>query len=168
MKKLVIFFIAIAGFAATSKAQVSDVATATATIIKPIAIVKTVDMNFGNVAVSGTAGTVILAPNSTRSVGSGGVTLPTVVPGTITAAEFTVSGVATYTYSITLPVWTTVVSYLSNNMDVDTFTSTPTAGNLGAGGSETVKVGATLHVNANQVAGTYVSATPFSVTVNYN
>jgi hypothetical protein len=54
-------------------------------------------------------------------------------------------------------------------MTVDNFTSTPTtSGTLSAAGAQTIDVGATLNVGANQAAGTYVSGTPFSVTVNYN
>src|SRR5512133_3835328 len=71
----------------------SATATATATIVSPIAIAKNVDMNFGNVAVAAaTGGTVILATNSTRTTGgAGGVTLPATT-GTVTAAEFNVTG----------------------------------------------------------------------------
>ena len=54
-------------------------------------------------------------------------------------------------------------------MTVDTWTSTPSGtGTLSAGGSQTLTVGATLNVAGSQVAGTYVSGTPFTVTVNYN
>ncbi len=53
-------------------------------------------------------------------------------------------------------------------MTVDTFTSTPSGTGSLAGGSQTLSVGATLHVAAAQAAGTYTSATPFTVTVNYN
>src|SRR5271165_4561315 len=79
-------------------------ASASATIVTPISIVKNVDMNFGNVAVSATiAGTAILAPAGTRTTGgAGGVTLPATA-GTVSAASFTVSGQASYTYAITLP-----------------------------------------------------------------
>jgi hypothetical protein len=68
--------------------------TATATIVTPISIIKTVDMNFGNVAVqSTTGGTAVLSPAGIRTA-TGGVTLP-VTPGTVTAASFTVNGQGT-------------------------------------------------------------------------
>lgn len=159
--------IAIIGFSATSFAQVSATATATSTIVTPIAISKTVDMNFGNVAVSSSAGTVVLATAGTRSA-TGGVTLPA-TSGTIAAAEFNVTGQAGYTYSITLPSTATTVTSGSNNMTVNAFTSNPVDGTaVLTGGAQTVKVGATLNVGASQAAGTYISATPFTVTVNYN
>jgi hypothetical protein len=155
------------GISISTFAQVSATASASATIVTPIAINKTVDMNFGNVAVSTAAGTVIMTPTGSRSM-TGGVTLPATT-GTVTAASFTVSGAANYTYSITLPSTATTISYLTNNMTVNAFTSSPTpTGVLSAGGTQTLTVGATLNVGASQVAGNYTSATPFTVTVNYN
>jgi hypothetical protein len=124
-------------------------------------------MNFGNVAVSATAGTVIMTPGGVRTL-TGGVTLPTTA-GTVTAASFNVTGAPNYTYTITLPSTATTISYLTNNMTVNAFTSSPsTTGALSAGGTQTLTVGATLNVGASQVAGNYTSATPFTVTVNYN
>src|SRR6202012_5340063 len=112
MKNIVKFFataaIIIAGSNA-SFAQATATASASATIITPISIVKTTDMNFGNVAVSATiAGTAVLAPAGTRTTGgAGGVTLPATT-GTVAAAAFTVSGQGNYTYAITLPTSATI------------------------------------------------------------
>jgi hypothetical protein len=171
MKKTVIpFLIAIAIFSITStaSAQESATATATATIVTPISITKTVDMNFGNVAVqSTTAGTVVLSPAGVRTA-TGGVTLPSTV-GTVTAATFTVNGQGVYTYTITLPgTDVTLSDGASHTMTVNTFTSNPSATGTLTAGTQTLKVGATLNVGAAQAAGVYVSGTPFTVTVNYN
>jgi hypothetical protein len=164
-----IFAIAIValGFATTSHAQVTATATASGTIVTPIAIDNAGDLNFGNVAVSATAGTVILAPAGTRTI-TGGVTLP-VVPGTVTAAQFDVTGTPDYTYAITLPSAATTVTSGGNSMSVDAFTSMPNVtGVLDGAGKQTISVGATLNVGAAQAAGIYTSGTPFDVTVNYN
>lgn len=171
MKNLFLIALIVLGFSAAAFAQpsvgVTATATSSATIITPIAIANAVDMNFGNVAVSGTGGTVILATDNSRSF-TGGVTLPAVT-GTVTAAQFNVSGVAAYTYSITLPSAPLTVTSGANTMTVTAFTSTPTTtGTLDGLGTQTIDVGATLNVTAGQAAGTYVSATPFDVTVNYN
>jgi hypothetical protein len=166
MKKLISFAILMFAFTAATFAQVSATASATATIVAPIAITKTVDMNFGNVAASVAAGTVVLTPAGTRSA-TGGVTLPATV-GTVSAASFTVTGTAGYTYSITLPGAPTTITSGGNNMTVDTFTSNPTPTGTLTGGTSTLTVGATLNVGASQAAGVYVSGTPFTVTVNYN
>ena len=154
----------------TSFAQASATASASATIITPISIVKTVDMNFGNVAVSATiAGTTVLAPAGTRTTGgAGGVTLPATT-GTVAAAQFTVSGQGSYTYAITLPSSCVITDAGSHTMTVDGFTSNPaTTGLLSSGGSQTLTVGATLNVAAAQASGVYTNATGVPVTVNYN
>jgi hypothetical protein len=161
---------AVLGFANSTFAQASATASVTANIITPITIVKTVDMNFGNVAVSATvAGTTILAPAGTRTTGgAGGVTLPANT-GTVTAATFTVSGEPTFTYAITLPSSATITDASSHTMTVNSFTSNPSStGVLSGGGSQTLTVGATLNVLAGQASGSYTNATGVPVTVNYN
>ena len=156
-------------FSNSSFAQSTATASASATIITPITIVKNVNMDFGNVAVSASlAGTVVLAPAGTRSTGgAGGVTLPSTT-GTVAGADFTVSGQASYTYAITLPSSATISSG-SNTMNVNAFTSSPaTTGTLSSGGTQDLKVGATLNVSAAQAAGTYTNSSAVPVTVNYN
>ncbi len=168
LNKILTLIIILFAFAATSFAQVSATSTSTGTIIAPISIQKTIDMNFGNVAVHPTnPGTVVLVPAGTRAA-TGGVTLPASA-GTVSAANFTVTGATGYTYSITLPsAATTVTSSGSNTMTVDAFTSNPSPTGVLTGGAQTLTVGATLNVAAGQAAGVYVSGTPFTVTVNYN
>src|ERR1700744_6017200 len=156
MKNIVKFFataaIIIAGTNA-SFAQASATASASANIITPISITKTVDMNFGNVAVSATtAGTVILSTGGTRTTGgAGGVTLPAVA-GTVAAATFTVSGLASYTYAITLTSSAVITDGSTHQMTVNGFTSNPSStGTLGAStGTQTLQLGATLNVTAGQ------------------
>ncbi len=177
MKKLIALFAAIVlvtGLASTVKAQSGVFATATgsATIITPISIVNAGDMNFGNIAVDATAGTVVLTSTATRTR-TGGVTLP-VTAGTVRAASFTVKGKASSTYSITLPTTALTLTSGTNNMTVNGFTSdltgalTSGTGTIGTDGTQTINVGATLNVTGSQAAGLYVSGTPFAVTVNYN
>jgi hypothetical protein len=166
MKKLFVFSILLVGFSVISYAQVNATANATATIITPIAIANTADMEFGNVAVNATPGTVVLTPAGVRSV-TGGCTLPAVT-GTVNAAAFTVTGLAGATYSITLPGAATTITSGGNTMTVDTWTSSPTPTGTLTGGSENLTIGATLNVGGGQAPGTYTSGTPFTVTVNYN
>jgi Domain of unknown function (DUF4402) len=155
----------------SASAQVTKTATATANIVTPISLNKTFDMNFGNVAVSSTAGTVVLpaaagAPSRTLT---GGVTLPT-INGTVTAAAFAVGGEPSYTYAITIPSTDlTITNGASNTMIVNAFVcSLGATGTLDGTGAQTLYIGATLNVGASQASGSYVSGTPFSVTVNYN
>lgn len=167
ISKFLTLAIVMIAFTVSTFGQVSATATATATIVTPIAIANAGNMNFGNIAVSSAPGTVVLAPAGTRTV-TGGVTLP-VTAGTVSQAIFNVTGTPAYTYAITLPSAATTVTSGTNTMTVTTFSSTPNAtGTLSGTGTEVLNVGATLNVAANQASGTYVSGTPFTVTVNYN
>lgn len=148
-------------------AQVTAIANSAATIVTPISISKTADMNFGNIAVSTALGTVVLAPAGSRS-STGGVTLPANA-GTVTAAAFTVYATSAYTFTITLPSSALIIDDNNGNtMTVSAFTSNPTPTGTLSGGSITLSIGATLNVGGSQSAGTYTSDTPFDVTVNYN
>jgi hypothetical protein len=143
-------------------------ANATADIVTAISIAKDTggDLGFGFVVASATAGTVVIGTDDSRSC-TGGATC--VGGGAASAADFTVSGQANYTYTITLPSSAT----LSNDegepstMTVDSFTSSPaTTGTLDSSGTQAPKVGATLEVGADQVADTYTGT--FDVSVDYN
>lgn len=129
---------------------------------------KNTDMNFGTIAISTSTGTVILSTFGSRTA-TGGVFLPSFT-GTVTAAQFTVSGEPNYTYAITLPAAFTL--YESGvgpeSMIVNSFTSIPSATGSLTAGTETVLIGATLNAGASQVAGSYTNATGFDVIVNYN
>ncbi len=165
--KLFALTVAFLALTISTFAQVSATATTSATVITPIAIAKTVDMNFGSIAVSPTlAGTVVLATGGTRTK-TGGVTLPAVT-GTVAAAAFTVSGLGTSTYSITLPGTITLTGNPSGSMTVGTFVSNPAGTGALTAGTQTVQVGGTLNVGAAQAAGTYTNSTDMTVTVNYN
>jgi hypothetical protein len=169
MKKLtlLIAILMVVGFSTSAFAQVSATATATATIVTPIAIAKTVDMNFGNVATNGLAvGTVVLTPAGTRTV-TGVATLPATT-GTVTAASFNVTGQGTFTYAITLPAAAITLVGVTAGVTASTFTSTPSGTGALTAGAQTLLVGATLNLPATAVtAGAYTSAA-FTVTVNYN
>ena len=174
MKQITKFFalaIVMIAFSATTFAQpgVSATATATATILTPLAILKNVDMSFGNLAVNATPGTVALSAAAlpTRTPG-GGVTLMT--GGTVTAANFTVTGLVDATYSITLPAdGVVLLTGPGTDIAANSFVSSPTvaAGGILTGGSEILYVGATLTIAGSQAFGVYTSLA-FTVTVNYN
>lgn len=176
MKKSIMVFAAIvlmAGFSANVMAQTTVPNDANATIITPITLTADVPLEFGNLAVQvATGGTVELtaaaAPVVTPTLG---VTLLTGI--TRTAAEYTVGGVASYVYTITVPADGIVsITDGTNFMDVDGFTfasvATPsvTGGTLTALGADVFYVGATLSVNPAQVPGVYTGT--FDVIVNYN
>lgn len=168
MKNITKFFtfsVVILGFSVSSFAQ-SATATATCTIVAGITITKIADMNFGNI-VPGTAGTVVIAPAGTRSVGSG---TPVLSGGTVSAAVFTVSGTGSSTYSISLSPNGYTITNGTHTMTLNAFTSTPSGTGQLTGGSQTLSVGATLSVGiiSSNPAGVYTGTEPFTVTVAYN
>ena len=85
------------------------------------------------------------------------------------AAQFTVSGDANATYTVQLPGNDFVkLTGPGGDMLINDFVSSPSGagGQLSAGGSQTLLVGATLNVASGQVAGQYSGS--FSVIVDYN
>ena len=136
----------------------------------PISISKDRDMNFGTIAASSGGGTVVLSASGSRSA-TGEIMMPS-INGTVSAAQFTVTGEPGYTYTITLPTDFTLYESGSGpaSMIVNAFTRTPSAtGTLNlTSGTETVLVGATLHVSGGQTAGSYANDAGFQVTINYN
>ena len=145
----------------------SATATASATIVTPITISMNQDLNFGNLDVQAfSGGNVVLTPEGARSTTSG-VSLPSNA-GTVAAADFTVMGSNACTYAIDLPSSVVLIhSSGAETMVASAFTSTPSRTGVLMGGSEHVKIGATLTVAAAQRPGSYTSQ-GFEVTVNYN
>lgn len=137
--------------------------SASAEIVAAISIANTVGLNFGQIAPSASIGTVTIATNGNRSK-LGGVTLANGTPAT--ASSFAVTGSASNTYAITLPS-STLITGPGVDMTVDGFGSSPDAiGTLSEEGTDTLLVGATLHVGVSQTAGAYSGS--YNVTVAYN
>ncbi|RAJ82026.1 uncharacterized protein DUF4402 [Chitinophaga dinghuensis] len=159
--------VAFALFSMKASAQVSATATANATayVVTPLTITTATHMNFGLVAPSSAAGTVVLGTDGSRTFGGGATQLPGT--GTVSAASFNVAGEPGYTYAISLPASVSLANG-GNTIVVDNFTSNPSGTGLLTGGVQTLNVGATLEVTANIAPGNYTTATPFNVTVNYN
>ena len=168
MTKIKLLFLLTAGFTTNAFSQATATATATATIITPIAITNALDMNFGNLTVQAEAsGTVVIAPAGTRTR-TAGVNLPSTT-GTFTAASFIIEGASEYAYIITIPSTGYILTNATTleTMTVSAFTSSPSSTGI-LDGSETLNIGATLNVAAEQAPGVYTNATGFDVTVNYN
>ncbi|MDD4379214.1 MAG: DUF4402 domain-containing protein [Dysgonamonadaceae bacterium] len=174
MKKLIFlltgfFIIAFAAHQTCAQSPgASATAKVTATIVTPIKISKTSDLSFGNIVAGASRGTVKIETDNSHTL-SGDVALPTSSPGTITAAQFTVSGLPNASYSIAVPASLIITRQGGTEiMVVDNITSTPTtSGTLSENGEQTIKIGATLHVEANQAIGTYENANEMTVTVAY-
>lgn len=151
----------------------ADTATATATVITPIAIASTKNLEFGSFA-PGAGGTVTVSTSGART--GSGVILSSVGAAT-TAAKFDVTGTGTSTYAIsyTGTSATLLDSVSSETMalalisDLDA-SNTTTAGTVDTGaltaGAQSIYVGGILTVGAGQAAGTYSGVV--DVQVEYN
>lgn len=153
--------ISTAGYSQTSA---SASFTASVTIVEPVGITTTSNMNFARIE-AGKGGQVVLAPDNTRTAW-GGVQLAEGQTGA--AASFEVIGNDGFTFDLSLPQGSYVLSSGDQNIVVRDFQSDiEGTGNL-IGGAQTVKVGATLEISANQTPGRYTNTDGFTVTVNYN
>jgi len=141
---------------------------ATALVAPAQTLTNTSALSFGGF-VAGSGGTVTVATGGGR-MKTGGVILVN-QGGVAAAAQFTVSGTPTATFTITLPADGTVFlsGSTSGSMALNGFTSSPpntaSAGVLSGGGTATISVGATLTVGNAQTPGSYGGN--FNVTVNY-
>jgi hypothetical protein len=144
---------------------------ATATIIQPIMLEATEVLAFGNI-IPHAGGTVEISIDGTPT--PIGVKMTETQKGTHTAAAYIVTGEKNLTYAITLPEDEHVVLNLEDGsgtsaekMAVTDFKHSITEQiKLSDIGTSSFKVGATLHVVSNQVAGRYSGE--YTVIVNYN
>jgi small ligand-binding sensory domain FIST len=167
MKKVMLSILAIALVALPASVIASSPETAsssiTADILTAYSVSKTVDLKFGSLIPSATAGTLVLThagvateTNVTKAAGY-----------SATAATFSVSAAVQTNY--TIGSISDVTMYKANqtsgaNMLVTSFTLSHASGNTVD--NPTFNVGATLNVGANQSTGSYAGS--FPVTVNFN
>ena len=165
--------VAIFAFSNISFGQNSAEATANSSvrIIQPIAISKTLDMNFGVLIANSGGYTVTLnvtgddglrtAPADVALIGG------TTYQDTPALASFTITGEPNTSFAIGLPS-SISLSNGTASMTVDAFSSSlgVTSTIDATEGEATLNVGAKLAVGANQASGLYKST--FDVTVNYN
>ncbi|MFZ4522394.1 MAG: DUF4402 domain-containing protein [Bacteroidales bacterium] len=159
------------GFAVNATAQVTASAYAEAHIITPLTITMQTNLDFGNVAVINAPGTVVL-PTAGLRTSTGGATPVANPTGTVSPAEFDITGSPNAQVFVTLPASPPGIDVVHTNgidvMNVTTFVCTPASGFvIPAGGLETILVGATLNTGADQEPGTYHTLTDFDVTINY-
>ena len=165
MKKIVkLFALAtiMVAFSVNAFAQgVSATSNASATIITPLTISNTGPLNFGNISVGALAGgTVSLSAANVRT--AGGTCSFQALPAS-TVATFDITGAAGANLLVTLPASSTILNG-ATPMTLDNFIHDAPATIVG--GALTFHVGATLNVNAGQLAGPYTGT--FNVTINYN
>jgi hypothetical protein len=152
-------------------AENGSAAATAAVLATPVVVTKTADLSFGKFA-AGAAGSISISTSGARTV-SGGVLAFADGPA-MTAASFVVSGASGAGYSITHGGTSTLLRTggvetmsMTKSSAVGAVNGTPRApGGILNGGAQTIYVGATLDVGANQAAGAYTGTV--SVTVEYN
>jgi hypothetical protein len=178
-RALIAFGLVASATGAMAQSSATATGTATANVVRPITITASRDLAFGNVVPGAALGTLVIAGTAAgaQSV-TGGTTQPGgTLKGTVTSSQFLVSGEGSFTYTLTIPVAPVTISDTAstpNTMTVSTFTSDVAttagagllSGSAGTAGTQTVSIGGTLNVGANQAAGAYTGS--FSVTVAYN
>lgn len=132
--------------------------------IAPLSVVNSAALSFGAFAAE-SGGAVTVSPGGVRTA-SGTVAL--ISSSTSSPAQVTVTGEPGTAYAIQLPTTSvTLTSPTGQTMTVSGFASSLNgSGQLGAGGSQLVSVGATLSVGAGQAPGAYSGS--FAVSVAYN
>ncbi len=164
MRKHILFlFLGLSSLLAMAQASASATVNSRATIIDPIQIDKTVDLDFGNIITAYNPGSVILSPDGSRV--AFGVQISNTIPGNVTPAEAVITH-GNNNYAITLPE-----SFLLYNQEnpnqvlrIDQFTVTPQEGDV----MDIIRIGGTLNLEANQLSGFYTNSSGFNVTVSYN
>jgi spore coat protein U-like protein len=164
--KLALLALAI-GVAAQATAA-STTAPATATVIAPINVTSTGSLAFGKIAAGATPGSVTISTGGTRT------SSVATASGTASKVTFDITGEASTTYAIDTSATTNLTSG-ANSMAlalVTDFTGAgavsgaQSTGTLDGTGKQTLHVGGTLTVGANQAAGAYTGTV--AVTVAYN
>ncbi|MGE0092747.1 MAG: DUF4402 domain-containing protein [Bacteroidales bacterium] len=168
MKTIKFFAIAalFLGFSVNAMAQQTGNATATAgaTIVSPLSISNSRNLDFGTiVANSENAGTVTLAATSDATSSATGVTMaPSSVSNT---AVFAINGDANRTFNITMPATVTLAGPDNAEMIITLAKNLDDDNNVLTGGTSTLYVGGSLAVAANQAAGAYTAE--FNVAIAY-
>ena len=140
--------------------------TASATLVRTLAITSTSGLSFGTLAPSATAGTVVVAPDGTRSA-TGGVTLLTANVGA--AGSVNLAGTAALSYTVTMPSSVTLTAASGGQtMTLSSLTTnlTSNAGTLTGTGTGTFSIGGSLAVGANQAVASYSGIVPVTVAWN--
>ena len=128
-----------------------------------ITISQSQTLKFGTFVAGSTSGTITIYPDGSTEYND-----LRYFEGNAQRAIFSIKGDPNSSYNINLPANNTVQLTDDNNhsMYVNDFSSTPSeTGSLNSNGNQTLKIGATLLIKANQPSGSYSGT--YYVTVSY-
>lgn len=139
-------------------------ANATATALKPLSILKITDLDFGTMIAGSVAGTAVIDPNAGAQTTTGGTIA---AGGTPQAAQFLTYGTQNSILQVSrgpLPVLTRAGGGATMSVTQLTLNG-PVIRVVNPAGVMDLRVGGTLAVGANQLAGTYTGS--FDIIVTY-
>jgi hypothetical protein len=156
-----------ATFAAATPASAQVAADARGTILQPLTLSKTQDLDFGTVVASNTLGTVTINADTGVRTSTGGVTL---VGNQGTRGLFIGAANPNSTVTLTVSPVTSLVNQSDNTQTIDVTNFVLDQSDLrirpmGSNSTFQVGVGATFNIKANQLQGLY--RTTFQVTAQY-
>ncbi len=162
--KIFALAVAVLGFSASTFAQSSETASSTATLVVPLSISLTTDMDFGVVASSATAGTIVMSNAGAVSQTGGS----SVISGSTTTAVFHVTGEGSESISVAYPTTLSLAGSVSGALSLSSIAADCGNSTTLSSGAKDIKFSAVLNIPANTIAGVYSNATGLLVTVNYN
>ncbi len=173
MKKLtitLIFGLLLTGFSVSLKAQATVNATASAELVEALTADEKTELNFGRFLPGETVGKIIVANtlDGTRTK-DGGVVL--ISGGNPASAEFRISGYPSSTVNVSLPGDNSVNltrASSSDELTVETFTTSDASPTLNSAGEATIYVGGSLTIKnaaAGLTKGIYTGS--YTVTFQY-
>ena len=130
----------------------------------PISVQKILDLTFGDIAVTSSAGTITINPQNNVISNTGGIVLQ---PSVRNRAEFQLTGKKNQNFSISINQSSIVLQNIdypgsSLNLSLTSYT----IGRFNSVGKASLYVGGTLNIGANQPKGTYQAT--FVINVNNN
>ena len=137
--------------------------TASVTIIEPVEIQNISDMNFANIDAR-QGGIVILNPDNSRST-IGDVKLDD--SNTVSAAMFEVKGQNGYAYDVSIPQGEFIMQSGTSSIVIRDFTLANESQSFNSI-KQTLRLGASIEIEARQKPGIYVTPAPLEVTISYN
>jgi hypothetical protein len=127
-------------------------------------IEKILDLNFGNIVIASTSGTMTINPQNNFPSYTGGVSP---LPSERTRAEFLVKGKANMYFSVSINTSSITLQNTGNSGQTLTLSlSNYTTGRFNSTGNGYLYIGGTLDIGANQPSGSYQGT--FTVTLNNN
>ena len=153
---------ALIAFPICSFSQTRVAAHMCATIVSPAAISNNEIANLGDVAIANTRNYSSSAKNQKEAAG-----IEVINKSDVSLASFKISGTSA-AYSITLPEEPVMTSNSKNALKISGFRTIGSYDANPVDDTENIIVGGTVHMKGDETFGTYTSANPLRITVNYN